>query len=232
MFRKVFKILLLIIGILLLILMSLLAFDLVYTIINPHIVFAGNSMMREILIVFLTAAIGFLIVNIVLPDDKKRLCFQKSVLYSLFSVYIIVLITTLFGRAVYTRIGKVTNLNGLKGRLSTSNFIPFRTISLYIYAYYKETINASTIFENLVGNLLMFMPMGVFLPLIYKSTRIKHCVIMLLTLILVEVIQLITDRGIMDIDDIILNYLGFFMVYCIVQSKLFMKIKEKLHILL
>ena len=148
------------------------------------------------------------------------------------SVMLISIITTLFGRAVYTRIGKVTNLNGLKGRLSTSNFIPFRTISLYIYAYYKETINASTIFENLVGNLLMFMPMGVFLPLIYKSTRIKHCVIMLLTLILVEVIQLITDRGIMDIDDIILNYLGFFMVYCIVQSKLFMKIKEKLHILL
>lgn len=99
MFRKVFKILLLIIGILLLILMSLVAFDLVYTIINPHIVFAGNSMMREILIVFLTAAIGFLIVNIVLPDDKKRLCFQKSVLYSLFSVYIIVLITTLFGKS-------------------------------------------------------------------------------------------------------------------------------------
>ncbi len=232
MLKKAFRIVLLIFGILFLILALLYIGDLVYTLINPHIVFAGNSMINEIMIVFITSFLGFIIINLLIRDDKKRYCFQKSALYVLFAVYVIVIFTSLFGRAVYTRIGKASDLIGVKSRLSTANFIPFRTIALYIYAYYKETVNFSVIFENLIGNFLLFMPMGVFLPFIYKGSRIKHCLIVIILLIAIEMVQLITDRGVLDIDDIVLNFGGFFLVYCLVRSKLFGKIVKKLHIVL
>lgn len=232
MLKKTFKAVLLIFGILLLVLALLYIGDLVYTLINPHIVFAGNSMINEIMIVFVTSFIGFIIINLMITNDKKRYYFQKTALYCLFAVYIIVILTSLFGRAVYTRIGKASDLMGVKSRLSTANFIPFRTIALYIYAYYNETVNFSVIFENLIGNFLLFMPMGVFLPLIYKGSRIKHCLLVILVLIAIEVVQLITDRGILDVDDVILNFGGFFLVYCFVRSKVFGKIMKKLHVVL
>jgi glycopeptide antibiotics resistance protein len=81
-----------------------------------------------------------------------------------------------------------------------------------------------------MGNLVLLMPMGIFLPALFKSSRLKHCLIVLIGLILIEVLQLITGCGVFDIDDIILNYVGFFLVYCTMRAKFMEKIKEKLYI--
>lgn len=64
---------------------------------------------------------------------------------------------------------------------------------------------------NLLGNLLLFLPMGVFLPLIFKekfNKFSKFLVFILVTVILVEVLQFITFLGSLDIDDFILNVIG------------------------
>ena len=41
------------------------------------------------------------------------------------------------------------------------NLIPFKTIGGYVDAIVNQTINLNIPLENLLGNLLMFLPMGI-----------------------------------------------------------------------
>jgi glycopeptide antibiotics resistance protein len=64
--------------------------------------------------------------------------------------------------------------------------------------------------ENLFGNILLFFPLGIFLPLLFnKTSRLSK---MIFTVFLIsfclELIQLVTVLGNFDTDDIILNVLG------------------------
>lgn len=47
--------------------------------------------------------------------------------------------------------------------IQNSNAIPFKTISFYISSYMNNSMNKTIIVENLLGNLLLFIPMGIFL---------------------------------------------------------------------
>lgn len=89
--------------------------------------------------------------------------------------------------------------------LDTANFTPFKTIHMYIDYAYK--LNS---FENLVGNILVFVPFGFLLPYVLKWG--KNFVVMLgnafLFVLGIEVFQLFSAFGAFDVDDIILNCLG------------------------
>lgn len=89
--------------------------------------------------------------------------------------------------------------------LDTANFTPFRTIRMYVDYAYK--LNS---FENLVGNILIFVPFGFGLPYVLKWGR-NFFVMLLNSLVFVlgiEVFQLFSAFGAFDVDDIILNCLG------------------------
>jgi len=92
----------------------------------------------------------------------------------------------------------------------SSNFIPFRTINLYIHSIIHESLNINIPLKNLVGNLILFLPMGIYLPLFIKRiNKLRIYVItMSVLLLLIEVTQVVTRRGSFDIDDLILNMLG------------------------
>ena len=154
------------------------------------------------------------------------------VLYVLFAAYCMLLIAVLFGSGLGRRyvpqdMRRPEN-SGLMIRLRNSNFIPLRTVYDYICGAINNTISKQVIRNNLMGNLILFAPMGVFLPAVYKSSRLKHILIMVIVLILIETVQLITGLGIFDIDDILLNFAGFFIVYWIWRSKIVEIIKKKL----
>mgnify|MGYP003415948985 FL=1 len=51
----------------------------------------------------------------------------------------------------------------------SSNFIPIRTISEYIKAIFEGSINIDISIKNLVGNLILFSPMGIYLPYFIKN---------------------------------------------------------------
>ena len=96
-----------------------------------------------------------------------------------------------------------------------SNFAPFSQISEYIL-YGRERFNLDIIIVNLVGNVLMFVPLGILLPLANKkldSLKVMALVGLLLP-ITVEVIQLFIGRA-ADIDDVILNFVGVMLGYLI-----------------
>lgn len=92
----------------------------------------------------------------------------------------------------------------------SSNFVPFRTINLYIHSIRDGSLNLSIPLKNLGGNVILFLPMGIYLPLFIKRlNKIRIYVItMSLLLFFIEVTQVVTRRGSFDIDDLILNMLG------------------------
>ena len=102
--------------------------------------------------------------------------------------------------------------------LDTANFTPFKTIRMYIdYAYMLNS------FENLVGNILVFVPFGFLLPYVWKKAG-SFWVMLLNAVIFVlgiEVFQLFSAFGAFDVDDIILNCLGAvwgYLFYLIVEA--------------
>lgn len=97
-----------------------------------------------------------------------------------------------------------------------SNFVPFQTIGSYFTRMMEGSINQSIPILNLAGNLLLFAPMGFFMPYLWKE-RVGKFVPFVLTILgiicLVEVIQFITMKGQADIDDVILNLSGAVILY-------------------
>ena len=67
----------------------------------------------------------------------------------------------------------------------------------------------------LTGNLLMFVPMGVFLPLISAKINAKSILkIAIMAPVVIEIIQPIMGRS-FDVDDLILNFIGIIAGYLI-----------------
>lgn len=119
----------------------------------------------------------------------------------LFSGYIIFLLWRVFFYAYgqhYRSVSKIIKYN----------LIPFKTITNYIIGYSRYPFNVW--FFNLFGNVMAFIPLGFFVPIVfYKVKEIKHIIIIaIIVSSIIEVLQFITKLGSLDIDDIILNTLG------------------------
>lgn len=86
--------------------------------------------------------------------------------------------------------------------------VPFETIKEFWNML--ERAWSTHAFINLVGNVLMFVPLGYGLPFLSKQARsFLGCMIVSFFVILIaEMIQLFTLLGYFDIDDFILNLIG------------------------
>lgn len=94
--------------------------------------------------------------------------------------------------------------------LSHANFTFFKTIRMYIE--YWGRINS---FENLIGNIVIFIPYGLLLPLVWKKGKslFSFLLSVLVFILGVELIQMWTNFGAFDVDDILLNLLGALIGY-------------------
>lgn len=158
--------------------------------------------------------------------DKIRMFWLKI----LFIIYCLLLITILFLNNAY-RVTVFQNVNIFsKEHFETSNIVPFGTIIEYINRLINQNIRASIVILNLVTNLLLFTPMGFFIPILFKNKikNTKQFILMMVVITLfVEILQFITYRGTTDIDDIILNTIGAVLVYELMKTKFLKKILEK-----
>jgi len=141
----------------------------------------------------------------------------KGIFYLSFIVYIFVLISILFLR--YR--GHISGLSMSDYINYNSNVIPFKTISTYIQAMIDGSMNADIPIKNLLGNLILFLPMGIYLPYIFTGLSSIRNYILTITVILisVEIGQLILRRGSLDIDDFILNVFGAVIGFAIGKVK-------------
>lgn len=130
----------------------------------------------------------------------KKLLFFVSLL-----VYVFVMIVLLFRRGNY---GDTISL--IEYVKNSANLVPFRTINMYVDAISSGVISYHLIIDNLLGNIILFMPIGIYLPYYFKRITKAHqvLVVTLIIIFVVETTQLITMRGRFDIDDLILNTCG------------------------
>ena len=179
--------------------------------------------------------IFIIIITMIVEIKKSKDIQEKSKirnfwLKALFIIYCLLLITILFLNNEY-RMGGFQNINTFsKEHFETSNVIPFATIIEYIIGVISNDINAGIVIINFATNLLLFAPMGFFIPILFQSKikNIKQFVIMIIILtLIVEILQFITYRGSTDIDDIILNTIGAVIVYVIMKTKLVKKLLKK-----
>lgn len=93
------------------------------------------------------------------------------------------------------------------------NFVPFVTMRRY-----TSFADFGTSAVNLIGNVVMFVPLGFLLPLLWKTMRHfwKAAFLGLCSSCVIECIQLFIDRSV-DIDDVILNTAGVIVGYILVQ---------------
>ena len=117
-----------------------------------------------------------------------------------FIVYISVLVYFLFFADMFGRTSGSTNYR--------YNLTPFKEIRRFIV--YSGHLGASSVFTNLIGNVVAFIPFGIFLPIL-TNNRLKFFQVTVFTFALtlaIEMIQLMSRVGIFDVDDMILNTLG------------------------
>ncbi len=128
----------------------------------------------------------------------KAIKFFLLILY-LFILFYLVLFSVEFGRVHVAR---------------GYNLTPFATINRYIkYRQYFTEINYMT---NIYGNIIAFAPLGYFIYTFEKKRNLIHGLIIPFALSLgIELLQYILSVGSFDVDDIILNTSGGFLVYLI-----------------
>lgn len=103
------------------------------------------------------------------------------------------------------------------------NFVPLDTIKHFIHIAGRFHRAAAI---NLVGNVVMFVPFGLLLPLTARLHPLLWTLLFAAGITTLELLQLVTKRGMFDVDDIILNVGGFligYLVLCVVRLLLYMK---------
>jgi len=107
------------------------------------------------------------------------------------------------------------------------NITMFQEIMRY-YNLGMRTGNWTLFVMNVIGNIVVFMPIGMFLPSLFSRCRnIFFTTILTLEISLcVELVQLLTKVGSFDVDDLLLNTIGgicgyiVYMVYLITRKVL------------
>ena len=136
-------------------------------------------------------------------SEKNGQNAARYILLALFAVYITALVFLLLARTPYD--ASVSYRSLIKPA-------PFETIRSQLrYARYSHNGNLVRYgVSNLLGNAVLFLPMGIFLPCIFKRMRRVYKTVPLIMglVVLVELLQLVTKRGFADIDDLILNTAG------------------------
>ncbi len=145
-------------------------------------------------IVYLSLLSIYVFISGISINDKKE---YKRNINIYIMIYILCLISILFlvGRPPI----RISN------SWYISELIPFKTIiSQLKYGSINEIV------RNIIGNLCLFIPLSFLL--ILKDNKYKNILrqtlIVLPSILMTELLQMITSVGVFDIDDIILNYLG------------------------
>ena len=137
--------------------------------------------------------------------------------YAIFIIYLLFLMKIVLFK--YTGLVDVVkgiatgNLNGFR----SINLIPLTSIIEFVKIILEGNFTRG--FNNIIGNIFIFAPLGYFLPLLFnKCNRIKTVILVgFIVSFLFESCQYLFYLGSADIDDIILNLIGTVIGYAFYQ---------------
>ena len=141
---------------------------------------------------------------------------RQILLRFFFVAYCAWMLWLLFGQ----RMGTEGELAALGERM---NLDPFATIKRYwplLMGGNGLALRRQAVI-NLVGNVVMFVPLGYCLPRIFPWFRrfFRTFFVCILLIAAVELVQLFTGLGVCDVDDLILNMAGISLGYLISKIK-------------
>lgn len=128
---------------------------------------------------------------------------KTALLYGVFIGYLLVLLKILF----LSRVSITELFNAQRTVVRSINLVPFSTIREYLSgssANVKKFASA-----NVAGNMLIFIPLGVYMTVLKRNTKVLvNLGLLFIISLAVELIQGLLGIGTADIDDVILNGLG------------------------
>lgn len=144
---------------------------------------------------------------------KKAKLMNRIIVLALFAVYMYALVRIILfkfrwrdmGFLMYQLQRNLGNPEILMHQLQSANYTPFETMFINIQSLSWHDLS------NLVGNIALFIPFGMFLVLLSNNKGISFIGVLALSLSLslcLECLQVVFTLGIFDVDDLILNTCG------------------------
>ena len=178
-------------------------------------------------------AAGAWLITRSIPQGAERERAVRRVFLALFVFYCAVLAGALIlSRVDYANFAR-SRAEYLKNIDLMTNFNPLETMRLYINAIKYNYIGMEIPLSNLVGNTMLFMPMAVFLPVLFRPMRKLWLFALTMTLLLVaiEALQYLLACGSCDVDDVILNLAGTLIVFGILKIPALQRLLVRLHLI-
>lgn len=167
--------------------------------------------------VFLIISAVWILIRLIVAVQNKNIHFKREL--QLILVYVCIIVVTRFTFFPFSRIeGEIQPLVFDIAEIFPCriNLIPF--INLLDYPEIKDLL------LNLIGNTTMFIPLGIVWPVVYKKLN-THKKVLFAGVgfsLCIEILQLPFYDRVTDIDDLILNSLGFtigYLIYLLARSK-------------
>lgn len=139
---------------------------------------------------------------------QGRICWKREL--QLMLVYICILVVTRFTFFPFSKVdGQVQPLLFDAARIFPPRINLLPVVYLFDYPIFREAL------VNLIGNTAMFIPLGIVWPSVFKQLDSHGRVIAagVGCSLLIEILQLPFFDRVSDIDDLMLNSLGFLMGY-------------------
>lgn len=138
----------------------------------------------------------------------------------IFLIYIAVVAKLVLLRMPIANILENIGIETAHRKMSTANLVPLHTIKMY--SRWQNIYWANV---NLVGNVVVFIPLGFLLPHTFKKLDgfFKTFFVSLLIILFIEFGQLFTGVGEFDVDDILLNLIGSMSGYIIYAIRKFVR---------
>lgn len=164
----------------------------------------SNYIINMIPYMIIAVPIYLIIRFLMLRKSSRKFNLYHEIALLIFVIFIV-------GLASQTVIPKIElgingNINILKNGTHGINLLPLKVL----FETYREVfvnLNINYFIINFLGNIIMFMPIGFFIPLLWEIPDKKIIIVGFLFSLFIEVCQLFLNRG-TDVDDLILNTLG------------------------
>lgn len=135
--------------------------------------------------------------------DKK----EKIILYTIFVFYCAILWLVLIDRGFIAYLITQDSFFNPRELPRLYNLVPFQ---LFRQQYVKFGLTG-IIDANVLGNIIMFIPIGIFTCIFTKNKNpYRYIYVVPLISIVIEIFQFVLATGSLDVDDVILNSIGGF----------------------
>ena len=182
------------------------------------------------IIVSIISIVIWIMYRIILKMKNKKVNLCREIIIFIFFIYFLyLLLLTIFKGGMIT-IRNLSNEYMYReyGLLGIINFVPIKeTIATFTHS----EAGAMNSIRNIIGNIIAFIPLGFFIPLLFdKFNNYKKVIkVGILSSLAIEITQLFVGSNVCDIDDIIYNTLGAIAGFLCFKTfeKIIIKIKIK-----